>query len=117
MPAYQFLFSSHDTFLNHYRRYDKKLILSILKKHDIIVEEIFYFYSSLFVIRCIEKCLGGKEKKKNEGIGSWKYSKKNLLTRVIVSILNIDFIVARFCQHIGVSLPGLSLCVVCRKKH
>lgn len=116
VPAFQFLFSSHDRFLKHHRRYNKKDIEKLLTKQGIIIEEIFYFYFSLYIFRCFEKYLGNKKDSKNEGIGTWKYFRTDIRTKVLVTILNFDFLVCKFLQKAGIFMPGLSLCVTCRKK-
>tara|TARA_B100000315_G_scaffold114723_1_gene105226 strand:- start:277 stop:756 length:480 start_codon:yes stop_codon:yes gene_type:complete len=35
VPAYQFLYSGHDMFLKHFRRYRKKNLIKILKKYNL----------------------------------------------------------------------------------
>ena len=42
VPALQLLFSSHDTFLGHYRRYDKKYMLSIIDTKKLKIVDIWY---------------------------------------------------------------------------
>ena len=42
VPALQFLFSTHDKLLGHYRRYNKKYLLSIINKRKIKVVDIWY---------------------------------------------------------------------------
>lgn len=42
VPALPFLYSSHDKFLGHYRRYSKKYMLSIINKKKLKVIDIWY---------------------------------------------------------------------------
>lgn len=118
VPAHQFLFSSHDIFLRHYRRYNRKSILTLFKKHNILVSEDFHFYSSLFICRCIQKLVKklGFKKEKEIGIGNWRYKERDFITQFISNILNLDFIINRFLGKIGIKIWGLSLCLICRKK-
>lgn len=119
VPAMQFLFSSHDVFLRHHRRYNRKQLFNLLLKNGIKIEQSYYFYTILFMIRClsvlIEKVFQNK-KKKNFGIGLWGYSEKSFITRFFVIILNIDFSLNKLLSKISIRLPGLSLLAVCKKK-
>lgn len=118
VPAMQFLFSSHDVFLKHYRRYSRKQISQKIKK-DFVLEKSFYFYSSLLLLRIL--LLGfeaiSKIKKKNVGVGLWKYEEKNLLTRFFFFLLNVDFGLCKTSTRLGIYLPGLSLLAIARKKY
>ena len=42
VPALQFLYSSHDKALGHYRRYTKKHMLSLINKEKFIIVDIWY---------------------------------------------------------------------------
>jgi hypothetical protein len=53
VPAMQFLFSDHDAFLKHFRRYNRKQVLSLLGNFDVTVERCHYFYTSLFCARLV----------------------------------------------------------------
>ena len=120
VPAMQFLFSPHDVFLKHYRRYSRKQLLSVLKRNQIIVEHSYYFYSILFFLRYISLLLDKiqkKKKEKNHGIGLWHYSENSFLTRALVLILNIDFNLNRLLSKINFRLPGLSVLAICRKSN
>jgi len=120
VPAMQFLYSSHDVFLKHYRRYNRKNLHNLLKRNDLIIDHSHYFYSSLFVLRSFSLilellCFG--KKKKNTGVGCWGYDSNNFITRTFVLLLNIDFVTNKLLSKFQISLPGLSLLAVCRKKH
>lgn len=117
VPAMQFLFSSHDVFLKHYRRYNRKQISQKIKK-DFVLEKSFYFYSSLLLLRML--LLGfeaiSKIQKKNVGVGLWKYEEKTLITRFFFILLNIDFYFCKTFANFKIYLPGLSLLAIARKK-
>lgn len=118
VPAMQFLFSSHDIFLKHYRRYSRKRLLSVLKKHNIKIEKSHYFYTSLFLLRLISFLLENKKSTKNEavGIGMWKHKENSLITKILKLSLNIDFKINSILNKTFIHLPGLSLLAVCSKK-
>jgi SAM-dependent methyltransferase len=112
VPAWQFLFSTHDTRAQHYRRYNRKQLMALLKHNDIKIERCHYFYTSAFLARLI--FLFKKEKFTGNDIG-WKYSEKNIITIIVKTILNIDFLVNKILDKIFIHLPGLSLFAICKK--
>jgi hypothetical protein len=116
VPAFQFLFSAHDTFLKHYRRYNRKQLLYVLKQANVIVERCHYFYASLFFARLISLLAKPMEiKKQPDGIGNWRFSKTHIITQIIYGVLNIDFAVCSFFANFHIYLPGLSLIAICKK--
>jgi len=120
VPSFQFLFSDHDKFLKHLRRYNKKQLLTLMRSNNLNVERCHYFYTSLFFIRMLS-LLTKKTGKKNSldkvnGIGTWRFNEKHIITRAVYTILNIDFSVCCFCAKFNIYLPGLSLLAVCRKQ-
>jgi SAM-dependent methyltransferase len=112
VPAWQFLFSVHDGRLQHYRRYNRKRLLSLLDHNDIEMEKCHYFYTILFLARFV--FLFRKEKFSGNEI-AWKYSEKNVITIIIKAVLDMDYWINRILDKIGIHLPGLSLIAMCRK--
>ncbi len=118
VPAYQCLFGEHDIFLKHFRRYDKKGLIRVLVDNDFVVEKIFYFYTSLLLVKGSGKLLSrcGIEREYNNSVSSWKYSRSHIVTRSLVFLLNLDFFLNRFLHStFKISLPGLSLCAIVKK--
>jgi SAM-dependent methyltransferase len=117
VPAYQSLFSAHDVFLLHYRRYNKKLLNATLAKQPVKVDRMFYFFTSLFFARtaalAVEKLKGPG---KADGVGNWKHAEDTAITKLITGVLNTDFKLNNVLSKIGITLPGLTLCAICRKK-
>ncbi len=63
IPAYQWLWSDHDTSLHHYRRYTKKLVRSLVPSDGKIQRLSYYIVFSLPLIvgfRFLNKALGRK---------------------------------------------------------
>jgi hypothetical protein len=112
VPAYQFLFSIHDVRSSHFRRYNKKNLLNLIMQQNIVVERCHYFYTSLLFVRIL--FLINKDKFNGNDI-KWKYSKRHIITKIFVTVLNIDFYINRILDKINIRLPGLSLLAVCRK--
>ena len=48
VPAFQFLWSGHDVFLEHYRRYTIEMIEAVVKKAGMTPVKSRYFFGSLF---------------------------------------------------------------------
>ena len=121
VPAFAFLFSSHDEALHHYRRYAAKDLIALIRD-DYVILEGFYFYSVLFFMRLLEKTLEGlrglfhKKRTSGQGAGFWKYPQDHFLTRSVEFVLNTDFKMNRFLGRHKIKTFGLSLCLICRKK-
>lgn len=115
VPAYQSLFSSHDVFLGHYRRYNRQLLNKKLGNTGLIIESCNYFFFSLVLPR---KWQQWKEKQNVnspafKGLGQWKGAA--FKTTLIKWVLIFDFKLSNFLFKAGIKLPGLSLYAICRK--
>jgi len=117
VPAFQLLFSNHDAFLKHYRRYNRKQLLSLLYSNNLTVEKTHYFFTSLFFARLLSLPLAKRKPVASQsGIGNWRFNEKHILTQAIRIILNIDFRICVFFSWFHIYLPGLSLLAICRKR-
>lgn len=105
IPAHQFLYSKHDEFLKHYRRYNKKMIRELCKKTNYRIVNYHYFYLSLFLFRLLFRNAGNE-------VSNWQHKENEPITRFIRSILNIDYKLCKLMKHIS---NGLSLFVVLEK--
>jgi hypothetical protein len=105
VPMHRFLFSKHDRWLNHYRRYSSESLHNLAGdcSMEIIAQGQFFF--SLFIVRAVQKFLlpAGRSK----GVGSWHGGR--FLTSAITCLLDFD---RRFFSF----LPGLSGYLVLRSK-
>lgn len=108
VPAYQSLFSKHDEELKHYRRYNIKMIRESSEKSGLRIIKYHYFYASLVFIRILTKLLN-KDNKVNE----WNKDEKNVVTKFMKSVLNLDYNV---CKKMNKLSFGLSLFIVLEKK-
>jgi hypothetical protein len=113
VPAFQFLFSAHDRKVLHFRRYNRKQLLKVLKNENLKIENCHYFYTSLFLIRLL-LCL--RKEKFGGNSSKWNYPENHIITIFFKMILNLDFIVNKILDKFFIRLPGLSLFAVCRKK-
>lgn len=74
VPAFQFLFSGHDYFLEHFRRYNSRTLINAVEKSGLTVIRHSYFFGFLFpmiaVLRLLSrlklKLSGKKEEAKSD---------------------------------------------------
>jgi trans-aconitate methyltransferase len=114
VPAYQRLFSAHDVFLQHYRRYSRKALNKTLNESGFHIVESGSFFSSLLLPRLAqiakERIAGRKEVK---GLAAWQGSQKQ--AALLKEILLLDFKFTGALQRAGIKFPGLSTYALCRK--
>lgn len=118
VPAFQFLFSDHDRFLQHHRRYDFSRLESVLTREGFVVERSFYFFASLLPLRLLKKLLELLRRPRTQqekGISQWGQPANSWITRSVVGSLRFDAWICRILASSGFKLPGLSLCALCKK--
>ena len=118
VPAYQGLFCSHDHFLGHYRRYTNKTLLETIQKTGFEKKHLGYFFTSLIPPRILqvmkEKISKPDLTKHTTGLVEW--NKGSGLTSLIKNILLFDYKIYKFIRMVtGLSLPGLSNYIICKK--
>lgn len=115
VPAFQSLFSVHDVFLKHYRRYDAARLRKIVEPTGGRIVACHYFYTSLIVARFLQLKLHLLNERTEHGVSGWKHGRRSILTRLVETILNGDFRVNQLLSQLGIHLPGLSLLMVVEK--
>ena len=114
VPAFQFLFCSHDVFLEHYRRYNNKTLKRTIYSVGLQTERIGYFFIFPLVLRFIRVMYEKKFPiKKANGIGNWEGGR--IITSLLYWILVADFKLSTFLNRMHIRLPGLSNFAVCKK--
>ncbi len=105
VPMHRFLFSAHDRWLEHYRRYSADSLRKLAGDCSMEIIAHGQFFFSLFMVRAAQKFLlpAGQPK----GVGGWHGG--SLLSSLITSFLDFD---RRFLSF----LPGLSGYLVLRRK-
>ena len=116
VPAYQCLFSNHDKWIEHKKRYSPKLLKKEVFQAGLQVIDSGSFFSTLILprltIRTFEK-IRKSNFENSTGVGGWNYGK--VITNCIRIFLKMDYyFFGKFLKKIGVKLPGLSLYVVCK---
>lgn len=118
VPAYQSLFCSHDHFLGHYRRYTNKSLCQTIQSSGFEKVELGYFFFSLIPPRIMqvfkEKIVKPNLNLETTGLVEW--NKGYGITNFIKNVLMFDFNIYKFIKRItGISMPGLSNYIICKK--
>lgn len=117
LPAFPILFSDYDINIKNLRRYTRKSFASILKDiPELEIVEEYYFYTSLFFVRFIQKAFHISIDPHHKFTANWRYSESGWITKLLTACLNLDFLVNRMLSKIGILFPGLSMMAICRKK-
>lgn len=110
VPAFQSVFSNHDVLLGHYRRYNLKQLEHVLNLHDFQIQHKGYYFTSLLLVRWLESIFN---KNKKASIDNWTGSV--LKTKIITTVLKMDFSFTQLLQKFGIRMYGLSCYCICKK--
>ena len=113
VPAFQALFSAHDRFLEHRRRYRHAALIRVARDAGLEPERGGYLFASLLLPRLLGLLWerAGRSRK-TDGVGNWRHGP--VWTRIVRSALDFDNRVLCALAARGVLLPGLSTWVLCR---
>lgn len=114
-PAFNLLYSNHDSFLEHHRRYNKKQLEDTIRSGGLSLLNSGYIFSSLLLLR---SCSVAWEKLKTgdkqfAGVTTWRHGKP--LTSLISSFLATENKISLWLNRHGVTIPGLSVWALCKK--
>jgi hypothetical protein len=116
VPAYQQLFTAHDTALAHHRRYSPAQCRRVSEACGLRVDEEGGLFSTLLAPRAVQKGLERLRRPATDeamGVGGWNGGP--LLTTTMTAVLNADAAASRWISSRGRILPGLSYWAVCRR--
>ncbi len=109
VPAFQYLYTDHDRFLKHFRRYNRRELCQLLSASGWDVLTSCYFFASLLPFRLLRKWrhqAASKEEALKAG--------NRVLNRIASWILKTDAEISFFCSRLGIFLPGLSCAAVAK---
>ncbi|AHM60062.1 type 11 methyltransferase [Flammeovirgaceae bacterium 311] len=116
-PAFQSLFSSHDVFLDHYRRYSSESLSRVLKKSGFRILKNGYFFFSLLPVRLLqtvwEKLRPGAAQRSETDAAAWKGGL--LSTRLFQNMLLLDYKISALLGRAGIRIAGLSTYAICKR--
>lgn len=114
VPSHPALFSSHDRFLGHYRRYSRRSLAQLLDVVRLAPLESGSLFASLLPVRVLqvlrERIMG--ERDVGSHLATWRGES---LARAVAAVLTIDGRLALSLARVGVRIPGLSYFALCRK--
>lgn len=110
VPAFQSVFSNHDVLLGHYRRYNLEQLQNVLKQHNFQIQDKGYYFTSLLLVRWLGSLF---DKNKKASIDNWTGSA--FKSKLITSVLQLDFGFAQVLKKIGIRIYGLSCYCICKK--
>lgn len=110
VPAFQSVFSNHDVLLGHHRRYTLKQLEHVLSQYDFQIHNKGYYFSSLLLVRWLESIFN---KNKKASIDNWTGSV--LKSKIIITVLKMDFSFTQLLQKFGIRMYGLSCYCICKK--
>lgn len=117
VPAYQYLFSNHDVFLKHFRRYSKQNLHLIMENHNLEIIKEFHFFTSLYFYRCFQRFITKQlDSSFQKGLANWNFDEGSVITKLITYFLFFDCLVSFFLSKFKINIPGLSICLVARPK-
>jgi len=109
VPAFQTLFCAHDTFLEHYRRYDKASLSLMLHDAGFQVLQQGYFFLSLIIPRYLQVRRERKQPRSGESFGVSQWRHGVLVTSAVKYMLLLDYLLLRH-----LNLAGLSCYAICK---
>jgi hypothetical protein len=115
VPAFGRLFTSHDVFLGHYRRYTRKRLNDLVFDSGLFPVRSGYFFFSLLIPRLIGKISERFFGKVSHGTGLTGWRGGKTTSAMLASFLLADYYAGKIGRALGIGLPGLSVFALCRK--
>jgi len=114
VPAFQSLFTAHDKYLGHYKRYNLKSIEKLIKSCGFIILDKGYFFYSILIIRILEKLAEIFFKYDNSNKVSQNFKHKFFRSLIKNIMISENLIFKKIKNITGINFPGLSLYIVCQ---
>ncbi len=112
-PAFQFIYSRHDSFLGHYRRYNLKELEKLAAACNLNVLSSGYLFFSLLLPKLLLYKLLNTDNQ-SDGVGKWNRGK--IISSFIERSLNFDNSILISASRFGIKIPGLSGWILCEKR-
>ena len=102
VPAFQHLWSRHDIFLGHYKRYNKNTLIDLAESVGLKVVKIHYIFSYIYpVVYLVRKCLPNKFNRNGD------LKKSNHFVNTILSFIGYLEYKLGGSSYFGTSLVGI----------
>ena len=99
VPAFNSLWSSHDVFLGHYRRYSRNRLVDILRQEGYVVERAYYLYASIFPLALLLRKLRAKSAPLKSDLGP----ARPLVNALLKSVVGLETRAARLNTLFGLT--------------
>jgi SAM-dependent methyltransferase len=107
VPAHGWLFSQHDTALQHFRRYSKRAVRDLLERNRLLVRRLSYWNAALFPLVCIQRLIG--KRRRTGQPRSDAVLPPPLLNEALTGLLAVESVlVSRLVLPWGVSLVAVA---------
>ncbi|MBF0290838.1 MAG: hypothetical protein HQK86_01635 [Nitrospinae bacterium] len=118
VPAFDSMFSNHDRFLSHYRRYSLGALERAMDNAPCRIISKGYLFASLLPVKVISLAverITGRERRWAEqyAVGSWRGGE--LATSIVTGMMDMDNTALLWLARHNITLPGLSSWVLCEK--
>ena len=117
VPSYGWLFSDHDRFLGHHRRYSIRELHGLLSSARLAPLESGYWFASLLALRALqvvrERLFGAGKNTATDHLADWQGDERT--TQRLTALLMLDGGLGLGLSSLGLRLPGLSSFAICRK--
>jgi hypothetical protein len=84
VPAFDFLWSSHDEFLQHKRRYSKKSLMQLAISSGIEIEDSYYIFSAVFPIAFLKRRFLSRKMQNKSDLRDYRPLVNNILKKICV---------------------------------
>ena len=111
VPAFQFMWSGHDIFLEHRRRYRLKQIEHVVKESGLSIITGVYYFGTIFPIAMFSRALGGIFSRKYSEPRSQLKQHSSIINFVLSAICNLEVPLMQFNR-----VAGLTAFCVAEKK-
>lgn len=101
VPAFQFLWSGHDEFLEHKRRYTLKQLDAVVQSAGLKVKSQAYYFGMVFPVAVLVRL---KQKLQNKIFGSSMTKHHPLINSILKMICNIELPFMQFNQLAGLTV-------------
>jgi SAM-dependent methyltransferase len=118
VPAWQGLYSAHDTALRHYRRYSPTACIALLADEGLVPIRSGGLFHSLLLPRLVSVACEavlrrfGKEPAVPSNLGDWRGGR--FVSTILERALALDNALTHALVKRGIGLPGLSVWALCR---
>jgi SAM-dependent methyltransferase len=103
VPAFQFLWSGHDVYLEHYRRYTLRQLETVVRKAGLTPVKGCYLFANIFPLACVKRYLFPHKNEPKSDLQ--KYSP--FVNSILSAVCCIENLYFRY-NH----LAGLTVCIV-----